>query len=183
LANNNGYKADEGTSASAPVIAGLIGLLYSADCSNLDEQIRTNPRALALEMKKIIMKSAVKTTSLETRTVSGGHINAFDAYVNLQDICSNQIIKPAIKGDLKINFVSQVANNMVVNYITPDEKEIEYYLHNPLGQVLKSGKITPPQFGDKVFNIDIANFPPTTLFLTILRNKEKVNWNFIPIRK
>ncbi len=174
LANNNGYRSDVGTSASAPLVAGTIGLLYSVDCSNLDKLIQENPRSLALSLKNAILKGVTPNITLENRTVSGGYLDAFKAYTNMQDICENQIVKPSVKGDLSLKYITQLGNDLLVNYVTPDEQEIDYVISNPLGQILRQGKVTPPQFGDKVFFITLEDLPVSILHLTIYRNKEKV---------
>jgi hypothetical protein len=174
LANNNTYKSDIGTSASAPMVAGVISLLYSADCSNLDKLIEENPRSLALSLKNAILNGVTKTSSLEDITATGGYLDAFKSYVNLQDLCENQILDPSIKGDLAIKFTSQLGNEILINYVTPDEQSIDFILSNSLGQTIRKGNIIPPQYGDKTFSLDVTDIPSSILHLSLFRNKEKV---------
>lgn len=183
LSNNSGYKSDVGTSASAPMVAGLIGVLYAADCNNLDVLIKNNPRSLALSIKNAILKGVKTGNTLESRSVSGGYLNAFQAFVNLQNICENQLLKPSVKGALKINYAYQTGNFLTVNYITPDESVVDFTFTNPLGQVIRQGKFTPPQFGDKVIELDISQFPVSVYHLTFYNSKDKVSWTFLPVVK
>ena len=162
------------------MVAGLIALLYSANCNNLDKLIKDNPRSTALALKNAILIGVKSGTTLETRSVSGGYLNAFQAFVNLQNICENQILKPSIKGALKINYGYQTGSYLVVNYVSPDESPVEYTFTNPLGQIVSQGKFTPPQFGDKVIELDISRFPMSVYHLTFYNSNNKVTWPFIP---
>jgi subtilisin family serine protease len=180
LSNNSTYKSDVGTSASAPMVAGLIALLYSADCNNLDNLLKDNPRSLALALKNAILKGVKTGLSLETRSVSGGYLNAFQAFVNLQNICENQILKPSVKGDLKINYAYQSGSYLIVNYVSPDESLVKYTFTNHLGQIIGKGNFSPPQFGDKVIELDLSQFPVSVYYLTFYNSKDKVMWPFIP---
>jgi hypothetical protein len=127
-----------------------------------------------LSLKNAILNGVTKTSSLEDITATGGYLDAFKSYVNLQDLCENQILDPSIKGDLAIKYTSQLGNEILVNYVTPDEQSIDFILSNSLGQTIRKGNIVPPQYGDKTFSLDVTDIPSAILHLSLFRNKEKV---------
>lgn len=65
---HSGLKTWDGTSEAAPVVAGIAALIRSY-----------YPRLTAIQVKDIIMRSAVRRKALEGRCVSGGVVNAYEA--------------------------------------------------------------------------------------------------------
>lgn len=65
---HSGVKTWDGTSEAAPVVAGIAALIRSY-----------YPRLTAVQVKDIIMRSAVRRKVLEEKCVSGGVVNAYEA--------------------------------------------------------------------------------------------------------
>lgn len=65
-----------GASASAPHIAGVIGLLYSVICDDAYDLSIVNPSAVAQTMRDAILNGAEPNTTLANITTTGGRLNA-----------------------------------------------------------------------------------------------------------
>jgi len=82
------YGWSSGTSFASPIVAGTIGLLYSAACSDLSSLAHTEPAAAALEAKSILLNTTEAIPSMAGQTVTGGRLNAFRALEELTLNCS-----------------------------------------------------------------------------------------------
>ncbi len=71
-----GYTTTSGTSFATPLTAGLVGLLYSAPCSDIADLSSSNPAAAALLVKSYILDGVDKTDQLMGEIKSGGRVNA-----------------------------------------------------------------------------------------------------------
>ena len=79
----NEYSSFGSTSAAAPHVAGAIGLLYSADCTEMMQITREDPEEAALIMRGLLMGTVDRNASLEGRTLSGGRLNIAGAHEQL----------------------------------------------------------------------------------------------------
>ncbi len=70
-----GYAGFGGTSGATPHVAGTIGLLYSAPCSNLADLAMNDPAAAALAVRSYVLDGVDPNESLEGITVTGGRLN------------------------------------------------------------------------------------------------------------
>src|SRR5690554_6735306 len=88
-ANNNGYTSTSGTSFATPLTAGLVGLLYSIPCSNLEAMALNNPTETAKIVRDALYNGVDKSQHLIDRTKTGGRINARNSIDLLMDeVCS-----------------------------------------------------------------------------------------------
>lgn len=86
---NNGYGFTNGTSFATPLTAGLIGLMYSIPCDNLEAYAKMNPQATADMVRQALFDGVDENGYLLTRTVTGGRINAKKSIDTLMNsICS-----------------------------------------------------------------------------------------------
>ena len=79
----NRYRAFNGTSSSTPHVAGVVALLYSLPCTNLNQLSHEDPMSAALIVKKAILDGVDANLDLEGITVTGGRLNAFNSLVEL----------------------------------------------------------------------------------------------------
>src|SRR5690554_5306205 len=89
-AANGQYTSISGTSFACPLTAGLIGLLYSVPCSDLDNLAMSNPQAAADMVMQALYNGVDQSQHLIARTISGGRINAKNSIDLLMlDVCSS----------------------------------------------------------------------------------------------
>jgi subtilisin family serine protease len=75
-ATTSKYKEFAGTSAAAPHVAGLIGLMYSTPCTDFLFDIKSNPSGTATRIKDIILSTGKPNNSLLDMTVTGKRLQA-----------------------------------------------------------------------------------------------------------
>ncbi len=80
---DNRYREFSGTSSSAPHVAGVAALLYSLPCTNLLEMAKEDPPVAALLVKRAILDGVNLNADLSGITVTGGRLNAYNAFVQL----------------------------------------------------------------------------------------------------
>lgn len=88
---NEGYGYDSGTSFSAPVAAGVLGLMYSIPSKNLLDQVLKEPRETALKMKSLLLSNYDAIDELENKIIAPGTINAFKAVRSALEEFGDQI--------------------------------------------------------------------------------------------
>jgi serine protease len=86
--NNGGYGQDSGTSFSSPIVAGLVALAYSTQCTDFTNFSKTNPSQAALFLKNKILQNVDEIPSLVGKIKTGGRVNAFKTLQGLQTFCS-----------------------------------------------------------------------------------------------
>ncbi len=83
--NTGGYGYFGGTSAAAPHVSGLIGLLHLMPSDNFQQYVRHSPSELATLIKSVIMNGVDHRAGLANITVSGGRVNTFKSMKLLCD--------------------------------------------------------------------------------------------------
>ncbi len=83
----NGYGYESGTSFSAPLVAGAIGLLYSAPCYNFAARAKRDPAGTALEIREILLNSVKKFSEWELLLASSGRLDVGAAMEMLMANC------------------------------------------------------------------------------------------------
>lgn len=83
----NNYSGSSGTSFASPIVAGMIGLMYSVECKGFQEMVKRNPGEAALLIKHLILTSVDPIPALSAITVSGGRLNALNAINALLTQC------------------------------------------------------------------------------------------------
>jgi PKD repeat protein len=72
-----------GTSMATPHVAGAIGLMYAAACSELIAESKTNPAVVATQMKQYLLNGTDPIPSMNGITVTGGRLNVHKALLNV----------------------------------------------------------------------------------------------------
>ncbi len=85
--SGGGYTYTSGTSFASPLTAGVVGLLYSAPCSNLTAMALNDPAATALMVREYILEGVDPVPSLEGVIVTGGRINAYNSLLLVLENC------------------------------------------------------------------------------------------------
>lgn len=110
----NNYSGSSGTSFASPLVAGMIGLLYSVECKGFQELVKRNPAEAALLIKEVILSSVDPIPSLSEITVSGGRLNALNAMNALLTQCRS-CPQPEAPELNEVTF-----NSMVIEWPTND---------------------------------------------------------------
>jgi PKD repeat protein len=87
---NNSYVTTSGTSFACPLTAGVIGLMYSIPCSNLESMAYSNPSGTADIVRQALYDGVDQSAHLQARTISGGRVNVKNSIdILMGDICSS----------------------------------------------------------------------------------------------
>lgn len=73
---NNGYGYESGTSFSAPVVSGVLGLMYSVPAPGILEAVLKDPEGTALIVKDLLLESYDPVPALEDKMKIPGIVNA-----------------------------------------------------------------------------------------------------------
>lgn len=122
-APNNGYTTTSGTSFACPLTAGLIGLLYSAPCSNIDVMALNDPQGTADIVRQALLEGVDQTQHLIQRTKTGGRINAKNSLDLLMDEVCNSCLSPS-----GINANSITEEGVTINFDAAEDVE-EYTIY------------------------------------------------------
>jgi serine protease len=78
-----------GTSLACPVVAGIVALAYSVNCSDFINLAKSNPSAAALEMRRRIINAVEVKTDLQGKIVTGGRVNSRATLQQVLSYCAN----------------------------------------------------------------------------------------------
>lgn len=147
LAAKGLYKTESGTSLSTPIVAGAAALLYSIQCQAFYTLVTDDPSNAALAIKKVILETVDKKSSLTGKTVSEGRINIAESMNKLlSDFCELEL---APKGKLKLNTVFWAEDKLIINYVSPDNNVLSLKIFDSAGKEVFTSSFTPPLFGKK----------------------------------
>lgn len=182
LGINDSERIEKGTSMSTPFVAGGVALLYSLPCTKLVESSKVNPAETALAIKGFVLNGAEKIASHESKTVSGGRLDLKNSMDLLTDWCRELV------GDFEIikTFPNPVNATLAgdllkIFYSTPDLETIPYKIFNSIGQLVLEGEIVPDPSVGGIKEIDVANLPPSTYFLSLEKGDKLLVEKFIKI--
>jgi subtilisin family serine protease len=166
----NGFS---GTSASAPMVAGVVALLYSLPCKEMSDLIRDKPSASATFIRNAIKNGVVKNNTLAQQTKWGGYLDAFSSLSNLAKLCSDKLILPSQIGDLNIVNVFKTENYYEVEYLTPDNTS-NYTLRvtDILGRIIYSAPLKVSEFGPKVATLNLSKISNHITYFSIISDNQ-----------
>ena len=145
---DNKYATISGTSASAPHVAGVAALLFSS-CEKLSDLTFSDPEAATLVVKNAILQGVEPLSSL-SRTVSGGRLDAYQAFLNIAGYCTDRV-----KRELEVISVFPNGNTLDIKYDTDRFDEHQLVITNSIGQVVWSADFRPELFGEPEYNIQL----------------------------
>lgn len=113
-----GYGNFGGTSGATPHVTGVIGLLYSAPCTQFQNLVKSDPAKAALVAKDMILNGVVDNPSLKDITTTGGKLNALRALTNVISLCGPcstpaGITLSAMDRNITVNWITETGNNNV----------------------------------------------------------------------
>ena len=80
---SNGYHPASGTSMAAPMVTGVIGLMYSAASEEMLAYYDDKPELLPLIFKQYILDGVDPIPALQGRTATGGRLNALNPVLSV----------------------------------------------------------------------------------------------------
>jgi len=78
-----------GTSFASPAAAGVIALIYGAQCPEFAGQALSQPAAAALRAKEALLNGTVNEPNLNGITTSGGRLHSMNAVLALMETCAD----------------------------------------------------------------------------------------------
>ncbi|PWH81863.1 S8 family serine peptidase [Brumimicrobium oceani] len=111
-AQNNSYSSTSGTSFACPLTAGLIGLMYSIPCSSLEQAAMTNPQATTDMVRQALFNGVDQTPHLQSKTITGGRINAKNSIdLLMTSICSSCMPPNIINTETVYDYSADISFN------------------------------------------------------------------------
>lgn len=170
------YGEFSGTSFATPHVTGAIGLMYALPCSQLADDAKSNPKQTASFLKNILLVGTDPIRGLESRTVSGGRLNVFNAMTNLQIYCGTT----AGENLAILNvYPNPTAGAITIAFETPDFEPYQFVISNSLGQIILERTITPPRFASPLITEDVNNLSPGVYTVSLLRDNQQVSQRLI----
>lgn len=167
---NNSTKSFPGTSASTPHVAGVVGLMYAAACTEVLDEMRTNPSSTAISMKNILLDAVDANPSLENITSTGGRLNAFGAIRGLAEVCGSSA------GELGITNIFPNPTddgNITIEYQAPDNEPVTIKVIDVLGREVFSREVNDPLFSAKRISIINRRVLPTGIYIAVIQRKKE----------
>ncbi|MBK8700232.1 MAG: S8 family serine peptidase [Saprospiraceae bacterium] len=165
LGKNNSYVEEfSGTSASAPMVAGTIALLFSVPCASFATLIAEDKVAAARAVKDAIANGVTRSESLIKQTRFGGYLNGEASLALMDAPCEGTLLLPSPKGEMKIISLKSEAGTLTLEYLTPDENGYSVMISNLLGQIYYRNPIDVPEYGSKMLTID-SNLIPHGIYI------------------
>jgi subtilisin family serine protease len=162
-ATDNAYKQFPGTSAAAPHVTGVIGLMYSTPCAAFLNGIKTNPSGVAEKVRDIIFETAEPNNSLEGLIVTGGRLNAAAAM-------------EATVTEVKILGISPnppVGETFVYFESKSDTALTQVLVYTVTGALVQEYALSAEEFAQGFVRISTSGFPVGMYLVTIRNRKHK----------
>lgn len=142
MLNTGAYGYFSGTSAAAPYVTGVIGLLYSLPSEIMQQDLKKNPEKVASIVKSVILQGIDMIPELENITVSGGRLNAFNSVKLLCDYYGEQHLYENLFEPLEILSIYPNPANININTTITVESNTSTYITISItdinGRILKS---------------------------------------------
>ena len=171
LRNGASYFDDSGTSASAPLVAGTVALLYSVPCPTFVTMVKTDKIKAARYVRDAILNGVSPTSELKTYVKYGGYLNAFNSLVNMQDACEGTLAIPTQTGDLGVERVTYNGGFMRIKYLTPETGKYALGVYDAAGKIVRFFEFEVPAFGDNTYEVDGLDLPQGVYYVNIISEK------------
>jgi hypothetical protein len=158
-----GFLRASGTSFAAPLVAGGIGLLYSAACSNLLIRSKEEPGLVALELKSVLLNNTDPVGSLFL-LIRKGRLNLNRALIAISE---QQMLDRTISGIAQQNQEYRAMRDiMVQGYVHNGESQISCLAGRSI-VLIPDADIRPDGEGYGVFNVIPARFDCSIPFTAV----------------
>ncbi len=84
---NGGYGLADGTSLASPIVAGLVGLIYAAPCTDFVVFAKQNPAQAVAQIRTMLLRGVDTLSSLTGQMQTNGRINAEKTLLQIVNNC------------------------------------------------------------------------------------------------
>ncbi len=176
LGLDNTYSFGYGTSMACPLVAGTVGLLYSLPCTQLGEDAVNNPASTARFIKAAILNGTQPIAGFNSRSLTGGRLDAFTAMQNVQLYCGQP---QGNNFEILQLYPNPATSTLTIAFETPNFEPYQFYIINTLGQIVQQKTIQPARFEDNILTESVQHFPSGVYFLTLLQGEMAVTKRFL----
>lgn len=177
--NTGDYGYFGGTSAAAPYVTGVIGLLYSLPSEKFVNHIKQNPAEVALLVKSVLMEGTDKTPELKNITVSGGRLNAFNSLKLLCNYYGEQQLYENLFDPLAIRSIhpNPATENASITIESNSPKRVIISIFNINGKTMKSTRNDITE-GIQTIRLDLSGITRGIYIVTVssgnIKNSKKL---------
>lgn len=173
LSPNDQYSGFDGTSASAPHVAGAIGLMYSASCDDIMLTAQNDPAKVARDMKQALIDGVDALPALANITVSGGRLNLYNSMLLAENYggCELSSIGDGGPGAgaqqlgiLRV-FPNPATHQITIEYRNLEAGNNQFQLLNSLGQLMGVWEDELKGPGQHSITVPLQNWPAGVYFL------------------
>lgn len=158
-----GYGGFDGTSASAPYVSGLIGLIYHTMCEEMLDQVRTNPAAVASAVKEAVIAGSIITPGLQGMIV-GGRISPLNTYEYLK---TNYCVSPGDSGiEIEGGYFNSDDGSLTINIFNGNAEGLTMRVFDMLGRLIFEEDLNP-SLNTQYDHVIDANWPAASYLVSI----------------
>ncbi len=164
--SSSGYGRFSGTSAAAPHVAGVLGLIYSLDCPEFLTYFKENPSKVD-SLAELIIQSGDELSSLNSLVRSEKRINAFNAMLEISKFCGGT------SGEVNLTTVypNPVGNVLTYRFAADPSEKIYLKIYNILGQLMMESEQTFPLFETPEGSINTSDLTTGMYFLSLQQGR------------
>ncbi len=177
LSTDNSYAVLGSNSSASPHVAGAIALLYSLECTYLDNLRQTDNKSYVELVKNAIFNGVDIKDDLKNITVTEGRLNIAKSLEFLTELCANSIEH----GEYAIENLYPNPNigHFNVEYQSPDAQEQLFDIYTSNGQFVKSLRHNPLQSGMKTLTVYEPDLPNGAYFLRLNTQNKSITKPFV----
>lgn len=180
-----------GNSMAAPLVAGMVGLLYSVPCEDFARLAIDEPASAALLVKDAILNGVDLLPVFAGKTVTEGRVNATKAMEYLHAFCTARPEERSAGNfkelyfqnrDIVRLFPNPTSGLLTVEYGIDHFGSIQLTIVNALGQTLEvpqTAEVAP--FQQQQITLDVSHLPTGTYYITIVGSEDQATEKFIKL--
>lgn len=164
-----------GTSLAAPQVTAAIALLYSVDCLDFAQLVKSNPAEAARSIKSAIINGVDQNPNLEEFTLSGGRLNLFNSILEI-DNCETEFGEELA---ILSVFPNPSPGELFVEFESPDLGEYQLEITDLTGRRVLTTPIQTIPFSPNLRKVNIAQLPAGVYLLHIAGSSRSSTQKFI----